>query len=172
MARSSHRSQQDGEMHRLPSAANPGVSDGDGFEPITHPPAAVVVLSSAETDLLALANVLRSRSTPFPGRLQALPLASLSHPAAIDHYISSALERTRVLVVRLLGGRGHWSYGLEQLQRWQQGKPDRHLLLLAGTPEEEGVLASLSSLPEPLTVALAACCRVGGPANLLLLVES
>ncbi|MFN9427818.1 MAG: cobaltochelatase subunit CobN [Cyanobacteriota bacterium] len=159
-------------MHRLPSAANPGVSDGDGFEPITHPPAAVVVLSSAETDLLALANVLRSRSTPFPGRLQALPLASLSHPAAIDHYISSALERTRVLVVRLLGGRGHWSYGLEQLQRWQQGKPDRHLLLLAGTPEEEGVLASLSSLPEPLTVALAACCRVGGPANLLLLVES
>ncbi|MEB3324954.1 MAG: cobaltochelatase subunit CobN, partial [Cyanobacteriota bacterium] len=137
-----------------------------------HPPADVVVLSSADTDLLALSKALQDDPTLSLASLQVWPLASLAHPAAIDHYISRALEQTKVLVVRLLGGRGHWSYGLEQLRLWQQKQPHRHLLLLAGTPEEDGVLASLASVPEALNVALAKCLRVGGAANLRLVLEA
>ena len=151
-------------MHRYPTTDSASLPDGDGDLAPSHPPAEVVVLSSAETDLLALARLLASQ--PSPLRLQGLPLASLHHPASIDHYINQSLAPTRVVVVRLLGGRGHWSYGLERLRRWQRQQPRRHLLLLAGTDEEAGVLASLSSVPEPLTLALAACFRVGGPANL------
>jgi len=159
-------------MHRLPATSSSGLPEGQESQSITHPPADVVVLSSADTDLLALSTVLQDCPTPSLASLQVWPLARLAHPAAIDHYISSALEQTKVLVVRLLGGRGHWSYGLEQLRLWQQRQPHRHLLLLAGTPEEDGVLASLASVPEALNLALAECCRVGGAANLLLVVEA
>ncbi len=159
-------------MHRLPATTTSGTPEGDDLQPITHPPADVVVLSSAETDLLGLANLLNSRQPPSPARVQGLPLASLQHPAAIDHYIASSLNATSVLVVRLLGGRGHWSYGLEQLRQWQQRQGQRHLLLLAGTPEEDGVLASLASVPEPLNLALAECFRLGGEANLGLVMEA
>ncbi|MBM5816229.1 MAG: cobaltochelatase subunit CobN [Cyanobacteria bacterium K_Offshore_surface_m2_239] len=159
-------------MHRLATTANPGDLDGEGATFLSHPPATVVVLSSAPTDLLALEAVLRQRPSPLAASLRGVPLDALTHPAAIDHYIRDNLASTTVLLVRLLGGRGHWSYGLEQVRHWQRNGPNRQLLILAGTPEEEAILASLGSVPPPLAVALARCCRVGGGANLTLVVEA
>jgi cobaltochelatase CobN len=159
-------------MHRLATTANPGDLDGEGAPFISHEPAGVVVLSSAPTDLQALEAVLRQRPSTLGSTLRGLPLACLTHPAVIDHYIRDSLGPTRVLLVRLLGGRGHWSYGLEQVRQWQRNRPERHLLILAGTPEEDAVLASLGSVPPPLSRALAACFRVGGSANLTLVVEA
>ncbi|MFM9046862.1 MAG: hypothetical protein ACKOOH_04260 [Cyanobium sp.] len=157
-------------MHRLPTTSGPAEADGAGGEFTTHPPAEVVLLSSAETDLLALARLIENRRPPL--RFQGVPLAKLQHPAGIDHYISTTLEQTGVLVVRLLGGRGHWSYGIDQLRLWQQQAPKRHLLLLAGTAEEDGVLGSLASVPEALNLSLAQCFRIGGQDNLLLALDA
>ena len=70
--------------------------------------------------------------------LRALNLAALSHPALIDHYLSTSLETTRLVVVRLLGGRGHWSYGLERLGYWAADRPGRRLVVLAGTAGRGG----------------------------------
>jgi cobaltochelatase CobN len=159
-------------MHRLATTSNPGDLNGEDAPFITHGPAEVVVLSSAPTDLMALERTLAQRPSPPAPTLRGVPLASLAHPAVIDHYIRSALRQTRVVVVRLLGGRGHWSYGLEQLREWQQAAPERHLLILAGTPEEEELLASLASVPVPLCRALAQCFREGGNGNLTLVVEA
>ena len=159
-------------MHRLAPNANPEDLEGSEAPLISHGPAPVVVLSSAPTDLLALERVLSQRPSPLRETLVGLPLTALSHPAVIDHYIRDALAQTRVLLVRLLGGRGHWSYGLEQLRHWQQASAGRHLLILAGTPEEDQMLASLASVPAPLNLALADCFRVGGPANLTLVLEA
>ncbi|MEB3303118.1 MAG: cobaltochelatase subunit CobN [Cyanobacteriota bacterium] len=157
-------------MHRLPTTSGPAEADGAGGEFTTHPPAEVVLLSSAETDLLALARLIENRRPPL--RFQGVPLAKLQHPAGIDHYISTTLEQTGVLVVRLLGGRGHWSYGIDQLRLWQQQAPKRHLLLLAGTAEEDEVLGSLASVPEALNLSLAQCFRIGGQDNLLLALDA
>ncbi|MFN9624126.1 MAG: cobaltochelatase subunit CobN [Cyanobacteriota bacterium] len=159
-------------MHRLATTTNPGDLDGEEAPFISHAPAEVVVLSSAPTDLLALDQALAQRPSPPGPTLRGVPLACLTHPAVIDHYIRATLRQTRVVLVRLLGGRGHWSYGLEQLRLWQQAGPDRHLLILAGTLEEEETLASLASVPVPLCRALAACFRVGGSANLTLVVKA
>ena len=128
-------------MHRL--AAVPGSSSpGDGVVFVEQPPAAAVLLSSADTDLASLAAVLNRQPQPLgSGRqLRALNLAALQHPAVLDHYIRTSLSETQLLIVRLLGGRGHWSYGLEQLQQWAQGQPQRQLLVLAGTADEEAAL--------------------------------
>ena len=158
-------------MHRL--ATVPGQDDGEapGQLFVEQAPAPVVLLSSADTDLVAIEALLQAQPGLLPVELRALNLAALSHPAVIDHYIRSSLGSTEVVIVRLLGGRGHWSYGLEQLRLWADrpargGKRPRQLLVLAGTAEEDTNLATLGSVPTALALALAAALREGGAANL------
>ncbi|MFM8526129.1 MAG: cobaltochelatase subunit CobN [Cyanobacteriota bacterium] len=158
-------------MHRL--AAIPGSSQpGDPQSFIEQPPAPVVLLSSADTDLATVSTVLQDHPGVLDAELRALNLAALHHPALIDHYLRTSLVSTRLVVVRLLGGRGHWSYGLEALQRWSQEAPDRLLLVLAGTADEEHNLADLSSVPAPLAIGLARCFREGGPENIRRVLSS
>lgn len=149
-------------MHRL--AAVPGsTSPADGVVFIEQPPAAVVLLSSADTDLTALAALLDQQPQPLgPGReLRGLNLAALQHPAVLDHWLRTSLAATELVIVRLLGGRGHWSYGLEQLGLWAAAAPQRELLVLAGTAEEDDALLPLGTLPEPLARACSHCLREG-----------
>ncbi len=131
-------------MHRL--AALPGAErDGAAGTFVEQPPAPVLLLSSADTDLLTIHRLLEREPELLGAELRVLNLAALSHPAVIDHYLASTVRQARIVVVRLLGGRGHWSYGLERLQMWAEDEPSRQLLVLAGTSEEERTLASLSS---------------------------
>ncbi|MEB3335175.1 MAG: cobaltochelatase subunit CobN [Cyanobacteriota bacterium] len=157
-------------MHRLVDLSSPDLPEEGAF--IRHDPADVVVLSSAPTDVLALDRLRQQHPSPTGTTLRLVPLALLPHPAAIDHYIRESLHQSRVVVVRLLGGRGHWSHGLERLRHWQQAGEGRHLLVLAGTLEEEEALASLASVPVALNRSLAQCVRVGGPGNLRLVLEA
>ena len=85
-------------MHRL--AAVPGsTSPSDGVVFIEQPPAAVVLLSSADTDLAALAAVLDQDPHPLgvDTAIRALNLAALQHPAVLDHYLRTSLEGTRLV---------------------------------------------------------------------------
>ncbi|WP_094561214.1 cobaltochelatase subunit CobN [Synechococcus sp. 8F6] len=152
-------------MHRLASVPGGGEAADVGAL-VEQPPAPVLLLSSADTDLLAIDQLLAQEPQLLGTELRGLNLAALAHPAQIDHYLSSTVRHARLLVVRLLGGRGHWSYGLEQLQLWAAAQPDRQLLVLAGTPEEETALAELGTVAPELAVGLAQCLREGGPANL------
>ena len=108
-------------MHRL--ATVPGAPEpADGSLPFVEQEAAeLVLLSSADTDLAAVAALLETEPHLIGGSLRALNLAALGHPAVIDHYLATTLPEASVVLVRLLGGRGHWSYGLERLQAWTKG---------------------------------------------------
>ena len=153
-------------MHRL--ATIPGAPEpADGSLLFVEQEAAeMVLLSSADTDLAAVAALLENEPHLIAGSLRALNLVALGHPAVIDHYVATTLPEASVVLVRLLGGRGHWSYGLERLQAWSKGAAGRTLLVLAGTAEEEHALAELGNAPADLTLALAACLREGGTTNL------
>ena len=152
-------------MHRL--AALPGsTADPAVVTFVEQPPAPVLLLSSADTDLRCVDQLLLREPGLLPTPLRGLNLRALEHPAVLDHYMASTACSARLVVVRLLGGRGHWSYGLEQLQLWSQAAPGRILLMLAGTGDEERSLAELSSVDPALAVALARCFREGGEANL------
>jgi cobaltochelatase CobN len=151
-------------MHRL--AALPGAErDGAAGTFVEQPPAPVLLLSSADTDLLTIHRLLEREPELLGAELRVLNLAALSHPAVIDHYLASTVRQARIVVVRLLGGRGHWSYGLERLQMWAEDEPSRQLLVLAGTSEEERTLASLSSGQPDLVLGMARCLREGGEVN-------
>jgi cobaltochelatase CobN len=152
-------------MHRL--AAVPGDPlETEAGALVEQPPAPVVLLSSADTDLSGIASLLEREPELLGAGLRALNLAALAHPAAIDHYVATTLAGARLVLVRLLGGRGHWSYGLERLREWARTDPVRRLIVLAGTAEQDGELTELGSGDPGLALALAACFREGGPANL------
>ncbi|MEK9631070.1 MAG: cobaltochelatase subunit CobN, partial [Synechococcus sp.] len=140
---------------------DPGEGDAVLVEQESLP---ALVLSHADSDLSLIAQRLSAAGEP--AWMRGLNLAALSHPAAIDHYIRSSLASTRLVVVRLLGGRGHWSYGLEQLREWAAQSPQRALLVLGGTADGAEELADLSSEPATTALALASCLRHGGPDNI------
>ena len=152
-------------MHRLSSL--PGADTDGPIALVKQPCAPVLFLTSASSDISALARILDlQQEAPWEGGMRALPLDALGHPAQIDHYLAATASVTRLIVVRLLGGRGHWSYGLEQCVQWQAGASGRHLLVLAGTPEQNHELLPLSSLPESFCAAMASLLLEGGAENL------
>ncbi len=150
-------------MHRLVTL--PGDPADGGGDLVEQPPAPLLLLTSAETDLGLLAERLRQ---PAWGDLEmrALNLAALQHPAVIDHYLRTTVAAARLVVVRLLGGRGHWSYGLERLRDWAGARPERQLLVLSGTAEGEEDLISLSTVAPEVCRALGLALREGGPENM------
>jgi cobaltochelatase CobN len=158
-------------MHRL--AAQPGSNDPDQRgQLIEQVPAPVLVLTSADTDLLALAALTKARPQLLGTDLRGLNLAALPGPAQIDHYLSTTVAHAQLVVVRLLGGRGHWSYGLEQLRLWARQARGRQLLVLAGTNDEDLALSTLGTVEPALAQALARCWRAGGEDNLALVLET
>ncbi len=156
-------------MHRL--AVVPGLPSG--FEDsafVEQESTPLLVLSSSDTDLQTLAAVLARQ--PSAVVVRGLNLAALAAPAVLDHYIATSLSTTRVVLVRLLGGRGHWSYGLEQLHAWAEHQPGRQLIVAAGTADQELELASLGNGPEEMAVAISRCLREGGADNLRRVLDS
>ena len=98
--------------------------------------------------------------------IRALPLQAIEHPAQIDHYINSTVEHAEIVIVRLLGGRGHWSYGLEQLSKWQAKFQHRCLIVISGTTEHEDELNELSTINIETTRSLGELLREGGVENI------
>jgi len=99
-------------MHIL--AAQPGrIDDGNEAVDMEQSPGDIVVLSAADTELAGLADA----ASLLEGRvsLRLANLMSLAHPYSIDLYVEKTLSRARLIVVRVLGGRGYWSYGLDRL---------------------------------------------------------
>jgi cobaltochelatase CobN len=152
-------------MHRLASC--PGIDPPEDVVLVEQPAADVLFLSSAATDLSTLAAHLASADgETWRNQIRGLSLDCLSHPAQLDHYLATTADHARLVLVRLLGGRGHWSYGLEQLQRWKEEKTERQLLILAGTDDQNNELHGLGSIPAALADRLAELLREGGVDNL------
>ncbi len=99
-------------MHLL--AAQPGsISDGSDAIDLGQTPGDVVVLSAADTELSALAAAHARLGTPFALRLANL--TRLGHHMSVDVYLDRVIAHARLVVVRLLGGRSYWPYGIGEI---------------------------------------------------------
>lgn len=98
-------------MHLL--AATPGAI-GDGKEPVDlgQDPADIVILSAADTELVLLSEARAAMKAPPTLRLANL--LHLSHPLSVDMHLDRCATKSRLVIVRLLGGAGYWRYGFEQ----------------------------------------------------------
>ena len=92
-------------MHRLASIPGGGAAADIGAL-VEQPAAPVLLLSSADTDLLAMDQLLEREPQLLRAELRGLNLAALAHPAQIDHYLNFTVRHARLVVVRLLGGEG------------------------------------------------------------------
>jgi len=131
-------------MHLL--AAQPGgIADGSEAVDLGQSPGDIVVLSAADSELALLAGA-RSRiaGEGFPS-LRLASLLNLGHNMSVDLYAETVIAHARLVVVRLLGGRGYWPYGADELRRVAVDKGVK-LALLPGDDQPDAELARLSTL--------------------------
>ncbi len=99
-------------MHRL--AATPGGwnSDIEGVVFIEQSPAPIVLLTAADTDISTLSQATKQLPPDFD-EIRSINLLQLQQQLTIDTYAEKVLQPARVIILRILGGRAYWSYGLE-----------------------------------------------------------
>jgi len=102
-------------MHRI--SATPG---GWNFQDIgtiviQQTSAPIVWLSAADTDIQTLAAAVKQLPVEFPS-VRVVNLLQLQQQFSIDTYAEEVLGSAQVIILRLLGGRAYWSYGLEVLK--------------------------------------------------------
>ena len=151
-------------MHLL--ATTPGtIADGSAAVDLAQTPGDIVVLSSADTEiaLLATAQRLRRKQDPVAPRLRLAPILRLGHNFSVDLYMET-IAHARLVVARLLGGSGYWSYGLERLAETchAHGIP---LALVPGDDRPDPELEQLSTLAPDRVHRLSRYLAEGGLAN-------
>lgn len=151
-------------MHRLATLPGGWTPETAGVIFVEQTPAPIVLLTAADTEIQTLAQV----TTQLPGDFPALRVANLlqlQQQLTIDTYAETVLTQAQVIVLRLLGGRAYWAYGLEVV-RDVVATTGAMLFVLPGDDQPDPDLISHS------TVGLAACDRLwryfneGGVTNL------
>ncbi len=149
-------------MHLLPVTA---VSLDEGSEAIDlqQPPGDIVVLSFADSDLGALAAAHRRR--PDGPSLRLASLRRLRHPLSVDLYIEKTASQARFVLVRCLGGREYWRYGLERLSEACRTQGVK-LAVIPGDDRPDPQLLSYATISSSVCDELEAYFRAGGIDNL------
>lgn len=131
-------------MHRI--AATPGgwTPDTDGVIFVQQTPATIVILTSADTDIQILAATLSHLPPQFPS-LRVVNLLQLQQQLSIDTYANSVLNQAKIIILRLLGGRAYWSYGLEVVKEIV-AQTGAFLFILPGDDRPDPDLISDSSV--------------------------
>jgi len=152
-------------MHLL--AATPGaVSDGSEAIDLGQTPGDIVVLSAADTELACLA-LAQNRLHDHDNSIPSLRLASLlhmGHNMSVDLYVDDIIQHAKLVIVRLLGGKSYWDYGVDEITRICAEK-NIPLALLPGDDQPDAELANLSTLDQENTHRLWQYCVHGGIEN-------
>ena len=130
-------------MHLL--KAQPGVvADGSEAVDLGQAPGDIVVLSAADTELASLAAARGTLGEAFPS-VRLANLMQLSHNASVDLYCEEIIAKARLVIVRLLGGKSYWPYGVEQIAETCAGT-GAPLVLLPGDDQPDPELAAHSTV--------------------------
>lgn len=132
---------------RLPAVA------GDG----------ILVLSQADTDLLALDQALDLLPDSF-APVRMVHVGRLADPAAIDRLLEQHLPAAAIVVARLHSPAA-FAYGLERLQQWAAATGG-FLLCLPAVEQVDPDLMARSTVGVPLAMLISAYFYAGGAANL------
>ena len=100
-------------MHLL-LAQKGTIDEGGEAVDLGQSPADVVVLTAADTEIASLSGAARRLSDKAPS-LRLANLLRLKHPMSVDAYVERTLRHAKLIVVRLLGGRAYWPYGLDAI---------------------------------------------------------
>lgn len=131
-------------MHRI--AASPGGwnPDTEGVVFIEQTPAPIIILTAADTDIQMLATAVNQLPSDFP-EVRVANILNLQQELSIDTYADTVLSQAKVIILRLLGGRAYWSYGLEVVKEIA-AENDILLFILPGDDRPDPTLISHSTV--------------------------
>ncbi|MEH2235296.1 cobaltochelatase subunit CobN [Nostoc sp.] len=131
-------------MHRISSTSG-GWNQSEGLIFLEQTPAPFVLITAADTDIQTLAAAVTKLPASFPA-LRVANLLQLQQQLSIDTYGEQVLELAQVIILRLLGGRSYWGYGLEVVQEIVQ-RNGRTLIVMPGDDAFDPDLISQSTVP-------------------------
>jgi cobaltochelatase CobN len=149
-------------MHLL--AAKPGeISDGTSAIDLGQTPGDIVILSAADTELACFAAAHAVLPAPKPS-LRLASLLMLQHNLSIDAYVEDIVAQAKLVVLRLIGGRRYWPYGIEEVSAAcrANGIP---LAVLPGDDQPDPELSDFTTLPTESAHRLWRYCTEGGIEN-------
>lgn len=156
-------------MHLL--AATPGgITDGSEAIDLGQSPGDIVVLSFADTELAALASANATLGAGANGglhdapSLRLAPLLHLGHNMSVDLYVESVIAKARLVIVRLLGGRSYWAYGVDEVLASIKASGAK-VAFLPGDDQADAELARISSVSTEAHHRLWQYLVHGGPKN-------
>jgi cobaltochelatase CobN len=122
--------------------------------------AKLLFITTADTEIVAAARATELLPEDFP----ELRCANPAKLEDVGSFLDEALTETRAVLVRLLGGRGAWPEGFEELLR-RCGKLGIPLLAFGGEAEPDAELTALSTAPSGAVAEAFEYLRWGGVAN-------
>jgi cobaltochelatase CobN len=131
-------------MHRISATPGGWNPQAEGVIFIEQTPAPIVFLTAADTDIQTLGASTSQLAEGFPA-LRVVNLLQLQQQLTIDIYAENVLAFAQVIIVRLLGGRSYWSYGLEVVQETVQ-QTGAALIVLPGDDRPDPDLISHSTV--------------------------
>ncbi|BAY11672.1 cobaltochelatase subunit CobN [Calothrix sp. NIES-2098] len=131
-------------MHRV-SATSGGWNQSEDLIFLEQTPAPFVFITAADTDIQTLAAAVPKLPATFPD-LRVANLLQLQQQISIDTYGEQVLELAQVIILRLLGGRSYWAYGLEVVQEIVQ-RNSINFIVMPGDDAFDPLLISQSNVP-------------------------
>ncbi|MDB5394716.1 MAG: Cobaltochelatase subunit CobN [Rhodospirillales bacterium] len=126
-------------------------------------PADIVALSFTDTDLSVLSAAWESDRSTLPS-LRLANLTSLRHPFSTDLYLERVIANAHFVLVRLLGGKDYWRYGVDELAALCRSR-GIHLAIIPGDHREDARLDEASTLPVEALRRIWAYFSSGGAEN-------
>ena len=131
-------------MHLLNARQATTDDDGEAID-LGQSPGDIVYISAADTELRSLAAAQAKRPEEAPS-LRLANMLRLTHPMSVDLYVETIIARAKLVVLRMLGGRSYWPYGLEQIAAACRSKKIP-LAVLPGDDQPDQELTSWCTLP-------------------------
>ncbi len=150
-------------MHLLPRDLH-SLDDAGAAVDLGQSPAEIVFLSFSDSELRLLARLYEQGSATLPS-LRCASLAQLKHPYSVDLYLDTVARHARLIVVRLLGGKDYWAYGVEQLEALARAKGIA-LAITPGDAHDDARLQHASTLDKATLNRIWRFFQDGGPDNL------
>ncbi|OCR00541.1 cobaltochelatase subunit CobN [Oscillatoriales cyanobacterium USR001] len=131
-------------MHRI--AATPGGwnPQSEGVIFLQQTPGDIVLITAADTEIQTIATAQSKLPVGFPS-LRVANLLNLQQQLTIDTYAEEVLAKAKVIILRLLGGRAYWSYGLEVVRETVE-KSQAKLIVIPGDDRPDPDLMSHSNV--------------------------
>ncbi|MFZ3180869.1 MAG: cobaltochelatase subunit CobN [Methylocystis silviterrae] len=150
-------------MHLLPRDLH-NLDDAGAAVDLGQSPAEIVFLSFSDSELRLLARLYEQSGATLPS-FRCASLAQLKHPYSVDLYLDVVARHARLIVVRLLGGKDYWPYGVEQLEALARAKRIA-LAIVPGDMHDDARLKQASTLGEETLNRIWRFFQDGGPDNL------